>query len=148
MARARCGEPGPAAGAGDGRMRRGPGWDTARDDADHHAAGRDPVEQGRVGAHPAGGEERDVLQRVEARLDGICDGPGPVGVRGSRQARAVGLIDHGPKGARSYWDSCGWLPGVRLPPLTMILTTSQPRPARSATAARKAAAPSASPPRK
>jgi hypothetical protein len=56
--------------------RRGSGWDTARSHADYHTTGCDPVEQGRVGVHPADGEERDVLQGVEARFDGVCDGLG------------------------------------------------------------------------
>ncbi len=41
-----------------------------------------------------------MLQGVEARLDGIGDGPGPVGVRGGGQARAVGLTGHDPKGGQ------------------------------------------------
>ena len=126
----------------------GPVGHSARGDADHHATGRNTVEQGRVGVHAVSGEERDMFQRVETRLDGVRDGLGRVDVRGSGQARAVGFVDHDPKAARSYWDSCGRLPAVRLPPLTMTLTTSQPRSARSRTAARSAAAPSASPPRK
>jgi len=41
-----------------------------------------------------------MFQRVEACLDGIGDGPGRVNVRGSRQAGAVGFIDHDPQGGQ------------------------------------------------
>ncbi len=48
---------------------------------------------------------------------------------------------------RVYCDSCGCDPGVSWPPVAMILTTSVPRSARSATAERSASMPGASPPR-
>ncbi len=86
-------------------------------------------------------------QHVEPGLDGIGDGLGPVDVRGGRQSRAVGFPDHGPQGGQVVLGLVRLAAGGLGSPLTMTLTTSQPRSARWRTAARKAAWPSASPPR-
>jgi len=56
------------------------------------------------------------FQRVEACLDGICDGPGRVDVRGSRQAGAVGFIDHDPQGSQVVLGLVGSAAGGEVAP--------------------------------
>jgi hypothetical protein len=77
---------------------------------------------------PRHGEERDA-QGVEARPDGIGDGPGAVGVRGmGRPARCPRPRSEGRPGRTATRAA-----GCRaIAPLTMTLTTSQPRSARHA----------------
>jgi hypothetical protein len=61
----------------------------------------------RRGVHAVGGHERDVLEPVHARLDGLGDGAGAVGVCGDRQAVAVGLLDRGPQLGRAELGQLG-----------------------------------------
>ncbi len=88
--------------------------------------------------------EADVLHSIDAGSHRVGDGGGAMRVSGDRQAMPMCFFDSRAELLRCELGAFLWVPGVRVPPLAMILMTSTPRSACSRTARRTASAPGSS----